>query len=123
MLNGILVVEFLRHLDEGQFLILKIPKRPVQEIRLWNHVGIQHHDEFPGRFRQGIIDIPSLGMLVGRAREIDAAQERGKLFDLIPFSIVQDIGPVRIFYFSTAHHRRFEDLDILIVGGDEDIHR
>src|SRR5512139_3953214 len=47
MLDRILVVEFLGHLDKGKLLVLKISECPIQEIRLGDHVGIQDYNEFP----------------------------------------------------------------------------
>ena len=67
MLDGILVIEFLRKLDQRQFFILKIAQRAVEVARLGNHVGIQKNNKLTGRALQSIIHIPALACsCVGR---------------------------------------------------------
>ncbi len=79
VLDRILVVELLGHLDQRQLFVLEVTQRALQVFRLRHHVGVEHDDEITVGLLQGVVDVARFGMFVRRARDILAAHAVGQL--------------------------------------------
>jgi hypothetical protein len=123
VLDGVLVGEVVRALDEADLGILEVADERVERVGHRDVVGVEHQHEVAMRARQRGVDVARLRMEVVRARHVDGARQLGQLAHVVAAAVVEQIGRVRVAQRAAAGERREHDLLRLVVGADVDVDR
>ena len=117
------VVVGLGRLDERQLGIDKVAERPLQELGCRDMIRIEGGDELGIGVAQAVVQVACLGIAVRSARLVVDAQPVGHEPDLGPIPVVQHQDSVCTAYGPGAADGRFEDLQRLVIGWDQDVDR
>jgi hypothetical protein len=120
------VAEVLRRLHQRDALILEVGERVVEDPRVGHLVRIEDQDELAAGRHQGAVEVAGLGvqrLAIPRAAAGQIADpERGdRVGELRPCAVVEDPGGVGVVDRPSGAHRVQDQLDVLVVGRDEDI--
>src|SRR5262245_12942802 len=77
LLEDVRVVEVMRSLDDGDPLVLKESDRLAQEGGRRYMIGIEYSNQFPRSLLEGMVQIPSLGVIAPLPPHISAAHRMG----------------------------------------------
>ncbi len=119
MLERFEVIEVLRRLDEGQLRIVEIRQERGQEAGRRDVVRVEDADDVGVDVLERVVQVPRLGMLVGRPRDVARAERHGKLADLLAVPIIEDPRLVLRLERDRRRDRRQQDIGGLVVGRDQ----
>ncbi len=120
-------MEVVRRLQEGQpGLFLEPADRHLQEGAGRDVIAVEDADQFARGLGQGVVEVAGLGLEVVGPGDVAAARVLGEGLELGPPAVVEqpDAEPVgRIVHAERRQHGVLNDLQVLVVGGDEDVDR
>ena len=103
--------------------ILEEPDRLAQEPAHRHVVGVEDRDQLAVREGQRVVQVAGLGMAVVGPGQIPALEAPGQLLDLRAPAVVEHVDLLaRVVDGEGADHRSLEDVEGLVVGGDEHVH-
>ena len=117
------VVEVLRRLNESDPRVFEVPEEAVQDVGQWHVIGVQLQDELPVGDAEGVIQVPSLGVLVALSADVGDPQGLGHRLHLFALAIVEHEGAVRISDRPGADCGATQNLERLVEVGDKDVDR
>jgi hypothetical protein len=121
VLEGVVVAEVVRCLDQRHRGIVEVADRGVEDVGLGDVVGVEDEDQLPVGVAQCVVDVAGLGVLIGGAGQIARSEPSGQVGDLVTVAVVEDPSGVGIGDPVAAHQGGHEDVQPLVVGTDEDI--
>lgn len=121
------IPKVLRRLDERHLSGIKVAKDTVQEPGFRDLVRVQNGHEFTGGHGEGIIDVACLGeplpaIPFGAPPDVSDADLPGCRGEVTAVAIVQDPRFVRIFHVPGRDGRPEDEVERLVIGGDENVH-
>nr|WP_254781418.1 hypothetical protein [Modestobacter sp. DSM 44400] len=119
MLEGLGVVEVLRRLHQRDAVVPEVGQRAGEEVRLGDVVGIEDGDQLGLHQGQRVVEVAGLGVVVLAAGDVPCAEGVGHLGHLRAVAVVEDPGLVVAVHGQDGGHRGQQDLQSLVVGGDQ----
>ena len=113
------VVEVLRRLDQRDALVAEVAERGAQEVWRGDVIGIQECQDLGVDDAKRIVDVPRLGVLVRRPREVAGTERGSQLGDLRPLAVVEDPCLVHRLERDRRGDGRHQDLRPLVEGRNE----
>ena len=100
----------------------------MQDLGLGHHVGVQHQNELAGRLEEGVVEISRLGVPrlscpLLTSGDVADTEPCGGFAELVPVAVVEDPRLVRIADQGCGFGCRADQIDRLVIRGDEDVHR
>ena len=118
--EGLVVVEVLGGLDQGDPRIVEVAEGVHQEVRRRDVVGVEDTDDVGVDDPEGMVQVARLGMFVGRAREVVRTKVRCQPRDLRSVTVVEHPGLVRDAHGDCRGDGRCEHLEAFVVGRHQD---
>ena len=112
----------LHHPEPGS--PVKPAHRHLQEGAGWQVITVEDGDQIPARLPERVVDVASLGVLVGRPRHIADPRPFGKFAKRLPAPVIEQpdgqlvSGPVEPH---GGIDGALDDGEILVVGGDHQV--
>ena len=123
MLQGVEVVVALRHLHDGHGGIGEEAQRALEIVGARHVVGVEGGNHVAGGLAERVVPVAGLGVLVGVAGQVLAAEFVAERLHLGPAPIVEHEGAVRVAHVDRAADGLPQQVHVFVEGRDEDVHR
>ena len=115
----------VRRLHHAELLIGEKPADcQLQEAARGDVIAVENGDQIGACVFEGGVDVAGLGVLVVGTGDVSDAVVGGELAELVAAAVVEDVDVEtvgRIVHVERGHDGGFDDVERLIVGGDEDV--
>ena len=123
VLHGVEVIERLRELHEREPLIIEVRHRPLEQVRTRDEIRIQHHHQLAIGPLQRRVQVPRLGVLIGRACQVPHAELLTHRPDLLAATVVEHPGLVLEPQLARGKRSLTQQPHTLVMRRDEHINR
>jgi len=120
------VAEPLRGLHEGDAGVAEVAEGAVQDVRVRDLVRVLDEDELAVGLEERVVEVAGLGVALVAVPVVGADDVAGALLGghpahLLGLAVVQHVGAVRVADGEGGADGLADDVDRLVVGGDEDV--